>query len=154
MGTMTTFAGCTKTEDDKPPVPAPPADAAASNDHEVVVVVRAFMEAIEGGDYDKAIDMGTPDEFNQEGLGKVNEAFEFVKINVAEAFVGALNAAVLIDSVSGPSGPGQFGFALVRSGNDWLIRDADWLPDSDAVKKWLAGFKGVEPDAERVAGAD
>jgi hypothetical protein len=173
-GTMAAFLGCTKTEeneqsssavetqrtvpaenkDDKPQVPAPAEDSGASSEHEVVMNVRTFVKAIEDGDYDQAIDMGTPNEFNREGLGQVNDAFEFVQIEIAQAFVGELNAAVLIDSVSGPSGPGQFGFSLIKSGNRWLIRDVDWLPGTDDVGKWLAGFNGVEPNATSVAGAD
>lgn len=48
----------------------------------------------------------------------------------------------------------QFGHSLVKSGDRWLIRDVDMLPNNDSEQKWLAGFKGVEPNVKRVVGSD
>jgi len=152
VAAMVVFTGCTKTEDEEQQAPAPAAQSTDSTEHEVVTIVREFLKAIDGGDYDHAIGLGTPNEFRREGLVEVNEAFDFANIGITEAFVGDKNAAVLINSVSGPSGTGQFGYSLVKSGNPWLIRDVDWLPDNEAVEKWLTGFKGVEPNAKHVAG--
>lgn len=174
VGTLVVFGGCKKTEDNSqedPAVDAQPAihtepedgqqqttvlsgESTAPAEHEVVVIVRDFLNAVDGGDYDRAIGLGTPDEFKREGLIQVNEAFDFAGIGIAEAFVGEKNAAVLIDSVSGPSGTGQFGYSLVTSDNRWLVRDVDWLPTNEAVEKWLDGFKRVEPNAKSVAGTD
>ena len=163
VGTLIVFAGCKNDDNDNQESPATetqqqpaalPAESTAPPEHEVVVIVRDFLKAIDGGDYDQAIGMGTPNEFKREGLIQVNEAFDFSSIDISKALVGNQNAAVLIDSVSGPSGAGQFGYSLVKSGNRWLIRDVDWLPRSEAVEKWLTGFKGVEPNAQRVVGED
>lgn len=154
MAMLVQLIGCTKTEDEKPQPPAPELESTAPTEHEIIVIVREFLKAIDDGDYEHAIGMGTPNEFKREGLIKVNEAFDFANIDITEAFVGDKNAAVLIDSIPGPSSTVQFGYSLVKSGNQWLVRDVDMLPDNESVKKWLAGFKGVEPTAKRVAGTD
>jgi len=155
---MSTFVvsliGCSKTEDEKQQASTSAAQSATPAEHEVVSIVREFLKAIDGGDYDRAIGLGTPNEFKREGLVKVNEAFDFDKTEIAKAFVGYENAAVLMNSITTPTGTGQFGYSLVKSDNRWLIRDVDMLPNNEAVQKWLAGFERVEPTAKRVAGAD
>ena len=151
---IVSLIGCSKREDEKPQASTSAAQSATPAEHEVVSTVREFLKAIDGGDYDRAIGLGTPNEFKREGLVKVNEAFDFDKTEITEAYVGSKNAAVLINSITGPSGTGQFGYSLLKNGNRWLIRDVDWLPNNEAVQKWLAGFEGVEPNAKRVAGAD
>ncbi|MFC1766643.1 hypothetical protein ACFL6U_31770 [Planctomycetota bacterium] len=163
VGSLIVFIGCSKNEDDNQEIPVteaeqqsavPSVESTAPTEHEVVVIVRAFLKAIDGGDYDQAIAMGTPDEFKREGLIQVNEAFDFANIDITEALVGDEQAAVLIGSIPGPSGTGQFGYSLVKNDNSWLIRDVDWLPRTEAVEKWLTGFKSVEPNAKRVSGEE
>lgn len=151
---IVSLIGCSKTEDEKQQASTSAAQSATPAEHEVVSTVRKFLKAIDVGDYDRAIELGTPNEFKREGLVKVNEAFDFDKTEITEAFVGYENAAVLTNSIPGPSGTGQFGYSLLKNGNRWLIRDVDWLPNNEAVEKWFAGFKGVEPNAKRVVGAN
>ena len=151
---IVSLIGCSKTEDEKQQASTSAAQSATPVEHEIVTIVREFLMAIDGGDYDRAIELGTPNEFKREGLVKVNEAFDFDKTEITEAFVGYENAAVLTNSIPGPSSTGQFGYSLLKNENRWLIRDVDWLPNNEAVEKWLAGFKGVEPSAKRVAGAN
>jgi len=151
---IVSLIGCSKKEDEKQQASTSTAQSTTPTEHEVVSTVREFLKAIDGGDYDRAIGLGTPNEFKREGLVKVNEAFDFDKIEITEAFVGYENAAVLTNPILGPSGTGQFGYSLLKNGNRWLIRDVDWLPNNEAVGKWLAGFNGIEPNAKRVAGTD
>jgi hypothetical protein len=151
---IVSLIGCSKTEDDKQQASTSAAQSATPAEHEVVLVVREFIMAFEIGDYDRAIGLGTPNEFKREGLVKINEVFEFDKAEVTDAYVGYENAAVLTNSIPAPTGTVQFGYSLVKSGNRWLIRDVDMLPSNESVKKWLAGFEGVEPTAKRVAGVD
>ena len=148
------FIGCSKTEDEEQETSTVAAQATAPGEHEVVSTVREFLKAIEGGDYDRAIELGTPNEFKREGLVKTNEAFDFNNAEITEAYVGNENAAVLTNSIPAPTATIQFGHSLVKSGERWLIRDVDMLPNNDSVQKWLAGFKGVEPNAKRVVGSD
>ena len=174
VGTLIVFFGCKKdaelnqeslTAEVQPAKHAEPVEeqqqttvsaveSTSPTEHEVVAIVREFLKAIKGGDYDRAIELSTPGEFKREGLIQVNEAFDFSNIGISKALVGSQNAAVLINSISGPSGMGQFGCSLVQSNNLWLIRDVDWLPRNEAVEKWLAGFKGIEPNAQRIVGKE
>jgi hypothetical protein len=151
--------GCSKTEDERQQTSTSAAKSTTPVEHEVVLTVREFLKSMNGGDYDHAIGLGTPNEFNQEGLVKINEIVEFNKAEVTDAYVGYENAAVLTNSIPFTTGPAttgtvQFGFSLVKSGDRWLIRDVDMLPNNEVVQKWLAGFKGVEPTAKSVIGAD
>ena len=98
------FIGCSKTEDEEQQTSTAAAQSASLAKHEIVSTVHEFIKAIDSGDYDRAIELGTPNEFKREGLIQVNEAFDFANIGITEAFVGDKNAAVLIDSVSGASG--------------------------------------------------
>ena len=148
------FIGCSKTEDEEQETSTVAAHATAPAEHEVVSTVREFLKTIEGGDYDRAIELGTPNEFKREGLVKTNEAFDFNNAEITEAYVGNENAAVLTNSIPAPTATMQFGHSLVKSGDRWLIRDVDMLPNNDSEQKWLAGFKGVEPNVKRVVGSD
>lgn len=174
VGTLIVFVGCKKSKDadqESPAVEVQPATHAEPEDqqqqttlpavestapieHEVIAIVREFFKAIDGGDYDRAIELGTPNEFKKEGLIKTNEAFDFTNVEIAEAYVGIENAAVLTNSVPAPTATIQFGLSLVKTSSRWLIRDVDMLPRDDAIERWLAGFKGVEPNAKRIVGED
>jgi hypothetical protein len=176
VGTLIVFVGCKKTEDveqENPAVEAQPAlhaepedrqqeaavpavESTAPTEHEVVAITREFLKAIEGGDYDRAIGLGTPGEFKREGLTKFNELCQLDQAKVIKAYVGNEQAAVLTNTVpaEAPARSGQFGYSLLRNGNRWLIRDSDFLPTNESVEKWLTGFKGVEPNAQRVLGED
>ena len=144
------FVGCSRKENEQQQASASAAQSDTPAEHEVVSTVREFLNAIDSGDYDRAIGLGTPNEFKQEGLVKINETFKFDKVEITEAYVGSENAAVLTNSIPSSRGAVQFGFSLIKSDNHWLIRDVDMLPSDEAVKKWLDGFEGVEPNAKRV----
>ena len=146
---LMSLIGCSTTEDEKQQTSAP-------TEHEVVSTVYEFLRAIDGGDYDRAIGLGTPNEFKREGLVKANEVFELEKAEVIDAYVGNKNAAVLTNSITIQTGTQtvQFGFSLIKNGDGWLIRDLDQLLNNEGVQQWLAGFRSVEPNAKRVAGDD
>jgi hypothetical protein len=150
------FIGCSKTKDEEQQTSTAAAESTTPAEHEVVSTVYEFLKAIDGGDYDHAIELGTPNEFKREGLIKFNEIFELDQAKVLEAYVGNKQAAVLTSTIpaQAPARTGQFGYSLLRNEDGWLIRDSDFLPNNEAVEKWLSGFRSVEPDAERVAVAD
>lgn len=124
--------------------------------HEVVSIVREFIKAIDGGDYDRAIGLGAPGEFKKEGLIKINELFEFDQAIVDHVHIGGENAAVLTNPIpaQAPVRTGQFGYSLRKNCDRWLIRDVDYLPHEQAVDEWLSGFRSVESAAKRVAVAE
>ena len=173
-GTLVVFLGCKKIEDYSRKDPASEVQPAIHNEsadeqqqthvlavesttpteYKVVVIVREFVTAIDGGDYNRAIGLSIPNEFEREVLIKINKAFDFSNIGISEVLVGSKHAAVLIDSVSGPSGTGQFVCPLMKSGDRWLIYDAYWLPRNEVKEKWLASFELVEPNAKRVVETD
>ncbi|MHC4211755.1 MAG: hypothetical protein ACYSWP_00145 [Planctomycetota bacterium] len=147
---LMSLIGCSKTEDEEQQTSAP-------TEHEVVSTVGEFLKAIDSGDYDRAIGLGTPNEFKREGLVKASKVFELEKAEVIEAYVGNENAAVLTNSITTTQTPAQtvqFGFSLIKNGDGWLIRDLDQLLNKEDVQKWLSGFQSVEPNAKRVAGDD
>ena len=159
---LMSLIGCSKTEDKKQQTSAPTEHedkkqlTSAPTEHEVISIVREFLKATVGGDYDRAIGLGTPNEFKREGLVKCSEVFELEKAEVIDAYVGNKNAAVLTNSITVQTRTQtvQFGFSLIKNGDGWLIRDLDQLPNNEAVQQWLAGFQSVEPNAKRVAGDD
>ena len=148
------FNGCSKKEDEQQQTSTADALSAAPAQHEVVSTVLEFLKAINTGDYDRAVELGTPNEFKREGLIEINKAFNFNNVEFAGAYVGNENATVVTNKISGPTVTVQFGFSLKKSGNQWLIRDVDMLPNNEKVQQWLTGFKNVEPNAKRVAGSD
>ena len=123
--------------------------APAPVEHEAVMVVREFLKATASGDFDRAVGLSTRGEFKREGLAEVAKSFDLSKADIAEALVGAANAAVLTQRLAarGEAKPGQFGFHLVSEHDRWLIRDVDFLPDDQAAEKWLADFRELEPGA-------
>ena len=153
---IASLIGCSKKENEKQQSSAPPAKSVHVTEHEVVSVVRQFLTAIETGEYDVAMGLGTAGEFKREGLIKFNEFFELDQAKVLEAYVGNKQAAVLTNTIPAqePARTGQFGYSLLRDVDCWLIRDSDFLPNNEAVEKWLSGFRSVEPDAVRVAVAE
>ena len=64
------FIGCSKTEDEEQETSTVAAQATAPAEHEVVSTVREFLKAIEGGDYDRAIELGTPMSSREKGLSR------------------------------------------------------------------------------------
>lgn len=173
VGTLILFVGCKKKDDVTQESPAeevqptmhtenrdeqqPRPEASVESttpEHEVVVIVREFLNSIEAGNYDRAIELGTPNEFKREGLVKTNEVFDFNKAEITEAYVGNEQSAVLTNSIPARTETVQFGLVLIKIGSHWLIRDVDMLPRDEAVEKWLAGFNGVEPNAKRIVGKD
>ena len=147
---IVSLIGCSKTENEEQQTSTSAMQSGTEAEHEVVSTVREFLKAIDSGDYERAIELGTPNEFKQEGLVKINEAFELDKAEITEAYVGYENAAVLTNSIPASHRTSQFGYSLIKSDNRWLIRDVDMLPSDEAVQKWLAGFESVEPNAKRV----
>lgn len=150
------FIGCSKTKDEEQQTSTAVAESTTPAEHEVVSTVYEFLKAIDGGDYDHAIELGTPNEFKREELVKFNEHFKLDQAKVLEAYVGNEQAAVLTNTIpaQAPARTGQFGYSLRRNRDRWLIRDSDFLPNDEAVERWLSGFRSVEPVAERVAVAE
>jgi RNA polymerase sigma-70 factor (ECF subfamily) len=130
-----------------------PASEETTVSHEIVSIVRQFLEAIAVGDYDLAIGLGTPGEFNREGLAQVNQAFDFQNLRITEAYLGRENAAVLTNPIPVDGRTIQIGCSLCKSDDCWLIRDVDMLPNGAAADNWLSGFRGVEPAAESIVEA-
>jgi len=150
------FISCSKKEDEEKQTSTTAAQSSAPAQHEVVSTVQEFLMAIDAGDYDRAIELCTPNVLRRDGLIKINEIFNFNNVEIAEAYVGNKNSAVLTNSIHGATAEAtvQFGFSLVKSGNRWLIRDVDMLPNDKEVQDWFVGFKDVEPTAKRVVGSD
>ena len=122
------------------------------NEHKVVSVVHEFLKYIENSDYDHAIELGTQGEFTRDGLAKFGKVFDLSQARVVEAYLGKKHAAVMTNPIPrrAEDRTTQMGYSLLKSGDRWLIRDSDRLPDEQWVQKWLAGFRSVEPDAEEL----
>ncbi len=127
--------------------------AVIPTEHEVVSTVRSFLKAVDEGDYERAISLGTPDKFRREWLAKMNEHMELSKAELVQVRVGKKYAAVLTNPIPDKVADrqvGQSGFSLRKHGSQWLIMDSDFLPHKDAVEAWLSDFESNEPMARSV----
>jgi len=151
------FISCSKTEDQEKQTSTTAERSAAPAQHEVVSNVYEFFKAIDSGDYDRAIELGAPNEFNQEELILINRYFDFKNVEIAQAYVGNKNSAVLtslIPTIDQAKKRMRLGCSLVKSGNRWLISRLATLYYPNDAQEWIADFKDVEPAAKHVAGSD
>jgi len=117
-------------------------------------VTRDFFSALSSRDFDRAGKLVVPERYPTEKLQKLQESLRVEDAKLQEAYAGREQVAVITDAISprveGRGRIGRWGISLRRQGDVWLIRDMDFLPDAQAVEKYLAGFRKVEPDAQRL----
>jgi len=151
------FISCSKTEDEEKQTSTAAEQSTTPAQHEVVSTVLEFFKAIDAGDYERAIELGSPNEFDREELILINGGFDFKNVKIAEAYVGIKNSVVLaspIFTIAQAKERMHLGFSLVKSRNRWLISRMYMHYYLNDAQEWLAGFKDVEPAAKRVTGTD
>ena len=125
--------------------------------HEVVSTVQEFLKAIDSGDYNRAIKLCTPEEFNIERLISIKGDYKLKNVEIPEAYVGNKNSVVLaspVFTIERSKDRMHLGFSLVKSRNHWLIHRMYMHYYLNDAQDWLSDFKNIEPNAKRVAGSD
>jgi hypothetical protein len=107
------------------------------------------------GDFDRAGKLVAPERYPKDKLQQLKDSLIIEGVTVREAHLGQQQAAVITNDISprqeGRGRTGRWGVSLRKYGESWMVRDLDFLPSDDAVAKYLANFRKVEPSAERIA---
>jgi hypothetical protein len=135
-------------EPQAPPTPPPVVEVK----HPIVAVVREFLQVVAKGDFRQAVALGTPGTFTTQGLIGFNQTFQLDQADIAQAWLGTENSAVITSMIPTRQGSqATWGFALILTENGrWQIRDAAFLPDQGTIDGYLTAFRGIEPNAEAV----
>jgi hypothetical protein len=122
--------------------------------HMAITTTRDFLSAVGTGDFDRAGKLVLPERFPKDKLQKLKDSLVVEGAKVQEAHLGQEQAAVITDAIpprqEGGGRTGRWGVSLRKQGQGWLIRDMDFLPNEQAVERYLAGFRKGEPNAEKV----
>ena len=82
------------------------------------------------------------------GLERLAERMDLAKAKPVQVYVATEAACVVVSPVSPVLGRDtKLGLGMIRVGEDYLIRDIDLLPDDEAVKRFVAGFRSAYPAA-------
>ena len=124
----------------------------AAKDDDARVTAEAFYQAIAEGNDAAAQLISEEGEFPR-GFGRVRETLDLAKGKIDKAWADNKNACAVTTfmPLKGRDGQGAFGLGLRRAGNRWIVRDFDWLPDQQAMDKFIAGFRQVAPTAALVS---
>ena len=127
--------------------------AEAEKRHAAVKVTEDFYAAVEAGEFGKAQEFTVPDRYPEKKLQKMRESLRLDEAKVHEAYIGKELSAIVTEVITprdeGKWRKGRWGVSLRLVGGTWLIRDFEFLPDEEAVKKYLEEFGEVEPNAEK-----
>jgi hypothetical protein len=127
--------------------------AEADNKHDAVKNTEEFYAAVDAGELDKAEKLTVPKRYPKEKLQKMKDSLRLDEAKVREAYIGKEQSAIVTDEIApreeGKGRKGRWGVSLRLVDGAWLIRDFDFLPNDEAVKKYLEGFRKVEPNAEK-----
>jgi hypothetical protein len=130
--------------------------ADAEKKHEAVKTTEDFFAAVNAGELDKAEKLTVPKRYPKEKLQKMKDSLRLDQAKVREAYIGKEQSAIVTDEIAprqeGKGRKGRWGVSLRRVDGKWLIRDFDFLPDKEAVEKYLEGFRKVEPNAKKAVG--
>ena len=124
--------------------------------HEAVKATEDFYAAVNAGEWDKAEKLTVPKRYPREKLQKMKDSLRLDQAKVREAYIGKEQSAIVTDEIApreeGKGRKGRWGVSLRLVDGTWLIRDFDFLPDKEAVEKYLQGFRKVEPNAKKAVG--
>ncbi len=124
--------------------------------HEAVKTTQDFYAAVDAGELDKAEKLTVPKRYPKEKLQKMKDSLRVDQAKVREAYIGKEQSAIVTDEIApreeGKGRKGRWGVSLRLVDGHWLIRDFDFLPDKEAVEKYLEGFRKVEPNAKKAVG--
>jgi hypothetical protein len=127
--------------------------ADAKEKHASIKITEDFYSAVASGEFDKALAL-TNGRYPKEKLQKMKDALRVEDAEVQEAHVGKENVAIVTHEIAPrdekQARKGRWGVSLRLIDGKWLIRDFDFLPNDEAVQKWLGEFQKVEPKAEKV----
>lgn len=127
--------------------------AEAQKKHEAVKNTEDFYAAVDVGELDKAEKLTVPKRYPKEKLQQMKDLLRFDQAKVREAHIGKEQSAIVTDEIApreeGKGPKGRWGVSLRLVDGAWLIRDFDFLPNDEAVKKYLEEFRKVEPNAEK-----
>jgi hypothetical protein len=159
--------GCAKKDKDAPraaqahevqPSAAEPArsDApvpAAKDEHPLLVATRAFLNALDTGNYRWALSLSVPGEFTEQGLIGMHNAFQWSQATFTQAWLGAEQSAVITSFVPAREGSVSAAWAInlvATEDGRWLVRLTDVMPTQQMIEAYLSAFHEVAPDAKSI----
>jgi hypothetical protein len=125
----------------------------AKTEHPLLAATRAFLNALEAGNYRRALSLSVPGELTEQGLTGMHEAFQWNEATFTQAWLGAEQSAVITNFVPAREGSLTAAWAinLVAAENGrWLVRLIDVMPTQQMIDAYLAAFHEVAPDAKSI----
>jgi len=129
--------------------PAP----AAKDEHPLLATTRAFLNALEVGNYRRALSLSVPGELTEQGLMGMHTAFQWSKATFTQAWLGAEQSAVITNFVPARQGSATAAWAInlvAAEDGRWLVRLTDVMPTQQMIEGYLAAFHEVAPDAKAI----
>jgi hypothetical protein len=124
---------------------------AAKDEHPLLAATRAFLNALEVGNYRRALSLSVPGEFTEQGLMGMHNAFQWSQATFAQAWVGAEQSAVITSFIPAREGSVTAAWAInlvAAEDGRWLVRLIDVMPTQQMIDAYLAAFHEVASDAK------
>ena len=146
-----------QTPDAQPPAVQPAESNAptpiAKAEHPLLAATRAFLNALEAGNYRRALSLSVPGELTEQGLAGMHEAFQWSQATFTQAWLGTEQSAVITSFVPARQGSLAAAWAInlvATEDGRWLVRLTDVMPTQEMIDAYLAAFHEVAPDAKSI----
>ncbi len=127
---------------------------ATRDEHPLLATTRAFLHALEAGNYRRALSLSVPGELTEQGLVGMHNAFQWSQATFTQAWLGTEQSAVITSFVPARQGSLTAAWAInlvAAEDGRWLVRLADVMPTQQMIDAYLAAFHEVAPDAKSLA---
>ena len=141
---------------DAQPTAVEPAESnapAAKDEHPLLATTRAFLNALDVGNYRRALSLSVPDELTEQGLMGLHNAFQWSQATFTQAWLGAEQSAVITNFIPAREGSVTAAWAInlvATEDGRWLVRLTDIMPTQQRIEAYLAAFHEVAPDAKAI----
>ncbi len=122
-------------------------------EHPLLATTRAFLNALEAGNYRRALSLSVPGELTEQGLVGMHNAFQWSQATFTQAWLGTEQSAVITNCVPARQGSLTAAWAInlvAAEDGRWLVRLADIMPTQQMIDAYLAAFHEVAPDAKSI----
>ncbi len=126
---------------------------AAKDEHPLLATTRAFLNALEAGNYRRALSLSVPDELTEQGLKGMHNAFQWSQATFTQAWLGTEQSAVITSFIPAREGSVTAAWAInlvAAEDGRWLVRLTDVMPTQQMIDAYLAAFHEVAPDAKAI----
>lgn len=126
-----------------------------------MALTEAFCSAVAAGEIEKAQKLLVAGTYSDVELRRLKEILPFEE---AKAHVGTAQFAMLTNEIAARGEAparagarprkGRWGVSLQFVAGNWLIRDLTFIPNEEALSKYLEQFRKSEPQAKKIVVAN